>query len=54
MDFRDPPIAFTGIARSLGISATRISQGDKLRDVLSSAIERRAPELIEVVVDDTV
>lgn len=34
MDFREPSVDFTGLARSLGIGATRVSEGDKLRDVL--------------------
>ena len=54
MDFREPSVDFTGIAQSLGVRATRVSEGDKLLDVLSSAIERRAPELIEVLVDGAV
>jgi benzoylformate decarboxylase len=54
MDFRDPPVDFVGIARSLGIRATRVNEGDQLRDILSAANERRAPELIEVIVDSTV
>jgi benzoylformate decarboxylase len=54
MDFREPSIDFAGIARSLGVRATRVCEGDKLLDILSSAIERRAPELIEVLVDGAV
>ncbi|WP_446680513.1 thiamine pyrophosphate-binding protein [Bradyrhizobium erythrophlei] len=54
MDFREPSVDFTGLARSLGIRATRVNEGDQFRDILSAAIERRAPELIEVFVDDAV
>ena len=54
MDFREPSVDFTGVVRSLGIRATRVNEGDQFRDILSAAIERRAPELIEVFVDDAV
>jgi benzoylformate decarboxylase len=54
MDFRDPSVDFTGLARSLGMSATRVHNGDEFREILSAAIERRAPELIEVIVDGAV
>ncbi|MBR0875589.1 thiamine pyrophosphate-binding protein [Bradyrhizobium tropiciagri] len=54
MDFRDPSVDFTGVARSLGMTATRVNNGDELRETLSAAIERRAPELIEVIVDGAV
>ncbi|KGT75262.1 thiamine pyrophosphate-binding protein [Bradyrhizobium japonicum] len=54
MDFRKPSVDFTGLARSLGVRATRVSEGDQFRSILASAIERRGPELIEVIVDGAI
>lgn len=54
MDFREPSVDFTGLARSLGVRATRVSEGDQFRSILASAIERRGPELIEVIVDGAI
>jgi benzoylformate decarboxylase len=54
MDFQDPPVDFTTVARGLGIKAERVSDPAVLRGVLASAIDRRSPTLIEVVVDDSV
>jgi benzoylformate decarboxylase len=54
MDFQDPPIDFVGIARSLGLKAACISDPLELGDSLSSAIGRRAPTLIEVMINGSV
>jgi benzoylformate decarboxylase len=54
MDLREPSVDFTGVARSLGMRATRVNEGNQFRDILSAAIERRTPELIEVFVDGAV
>jgi benzoylformate decarboxylase len=54
MDFQDPPVDFAGLARSLGVDATRVSKGDDFRAILSSTIERRRPALIEVIANNSV
>jgi benzoylformate decarboxylase len=54
MDFIDPPVDFTGIARSLGLEATRVTDPGQLKSVLSSAIGRPGTKLIEVVVNNSV
>ncbi|MFG3593111.1 thiamine pyrophosphate-binding protein [Bradyrhizobium sp. RDI18] len=53
MDFADPAVDFTAIARGLGLEAIRIDAADGL-DVLPSAFKRPEPKLIEVMVDKTV
>jgi benzoylformate decarboxylase len=54
MDFADPPVDFTGIARSLGLEAVRISDPAEIRPKLSDAFARPGAKLIEVMVDGTV
>ena len=54
MDFADPPVDFTGIAKSLGLEAMRISDPAELKPKLSSAFTRPGAKLIEVLVDGTV
>ena len=54
MDFIDPPVDFTGIARSLGLEATRVTDPGQLKSVLSSAFSRPGAKLIEVVVNNAV
>jgi benzoylformate decarboxylase len=54
MDFIDPPVDFAGVARSLGLEATRITEAKDLKSALSSAFRRPGAKLIEVVVDGTV
>ncbi|MGI9435167.1 MAG: thiamine pyrophosphate-binding protein [Geminicoccaceae bacterium] len=51
MDLDDPPIDFTGLARSLGMSAQRIETPDEIRPALSEAVDRRRPTLLEVMVE---
>ena len=53
MDFIDPPVDFTGVAKSLGLEATRHRSG-ALKSVLSSAFSRPGAKLIEVVVSNSV
>lgn len=50
MDFADPTIDFTALARSLGLNATRISSPDEL-DLLAPAFADLSPKLLEVMVD---
>jgi benzoylformate decarboxylase len=54
MDFIDPPVDFTGVAKSLGLEATRVTDPGQLKSVLSSAIGRPGTKLIEVVVNNSV
>jgi benzoylformate decarboxylase len=54
MDFADPPVDFTGMAKSLGLEATRITDAKDLKSTLSSAFNRPGAKLIEVMVDGTV
>ncbi len=55
MDFIDPPVDFTGVAKSLGLEATRVTYPGQLKSVLSSAFyPPRRLKLIEVVVSNSV
>jgi len=54
MDFADPPVDFTGMAKSLGLEAMRITEAKDLKSALASAFRRPGAKLIEVVVDGTV
>jgi benzoylformate decarboxylase len=51
MDFVDPKVDFTALAKSLGVEATRISDPQELKPALTSAFERPGAKLIEVMVD---
>jgi benzoylformate decarboxylase len=51
MDFVDPPVDFTGMAKSLGLEAMRITAAKDLKSSLASAFKRPGAKLIEVVVD---
>ena len=54
MDFVDPPVDFTGIARSLGLEAIRITDPSELKPAMKSAFSRPGAKLIEVVVSNSV
>jgi benzoylformate decarboxylase len=54
MDFIDPPVDFTGMAKSLGLEATKVTDPGQLKSVLSSAFSRPGAKLIEVVVSNSV
>ena len=54
MDFVDPPVDFTGLAKSLGLEAIRITDPGQLKSTLSSAFSRPGTKLIEVVVNNSV
>ena len=54
MDFVDPKVDFTGMAKALGLEAFRISDASELKPKLSVAFNRPGPKLIEVMVDGTV
>jgi len=51
MDFVDPPVDFTGLAKSLGLEALRITEAKVVAPALASAFSRPGAKLIEVVVD---
>jgi benzoylformate decarboxylase len=54
MDFIDPPVDFTGVAKSLGLEAVKVTDPSQLKSVLSSAFSRPGAKLIEVVVSNSV
>jgi benzoylformate decarboxylase len=54
MDFNDPYIDFTGIAKSLGVPGQRVDNPAELRGVLENSFKTPGPKLIEVMVDGTV
>jgi len=54
MDFADPPVDFTGLAKSFGLEAMRITESKDLKPTLAQAFRRPGAKLIEVVVDGTV
>jgi benzoylformate decarboxylase len=54
MDFVDPKVDFVGIAKSLGMEATRITEPGELKSAFKSAFSRPGAKLIEVMVDGKV
>ena len=52
MEFRDPPIDFVGLARSMGVEAHRIEDADDIGPAIAQATRRNGPTLLDVVVDD--
>ena len=52
MEFRDPAIDFTGLARSMGVTAMRITDPDAVAPAIAESIRRNGPTLLDVVVDD--
>ena len=52
MEFRDPPIDFTGLARSMGVTAARITDPDDIGPAISESTRRNGPTLLEVTIDD--
>jgi benzoylformate decarboxylase len=54
MDFVDPRVDFTALAKSLGLEAVCIAKPDELAPALKSAFGRPGTKLIEVMVDGTV
>jgi benzoylformate decarboxylase len=54
MDFVDPPVDFTGVARSLGMEAIKVSDPAQLKATFASAFSRPGPKLIEVMVNNAV
>ena len=52
MDIRDPEIDFTGLARSLGVAAQRVTDPEGIVPALREALQSGRPRLIEVMVAD--
>jgi len=52
MDIRDPDIDFTGLARSLGVPAERVTDPQGIVPALRAAQQAGGPRLIEVMVAD--
>jgi benzoylformate decarboxylase len=53
MDFVDPKVDFTAMAKALGLEAFRITEAKDLKSTLASAFGRPGAKLIEVMVDGT-
>jgi benzoylformate decarboxylase len=54
MDFADPAVDFSGMARALGLEAIKVTDPVALPDILRSACARPGAKLIEVMVDGKV
>ena len=54
MDFENPSIDFTALAKSLGMPAERISEPDALPDALKRAFNSPGPKLLDVLVEGSV
>ena len=52
MEFKDPPIDFTGLARAMGVPAMRITDPDDIGPAIAESTRRDGPTLLDVVVDD--
>lgn len=48
LDVVDPPIDYVGLARSLGVSARRITEPDELTEAIRTSLAGDAPQVIEV------
>ena len=54
MDFKDPPVDFTGLAQSLGMVAERVTDPRQMQASLQRAFASGGPRLVELMVDGTV
>ncbi len=54
MDFADPPVDFSGLAKALGLETIRITKAEDVPSALKSAFGRPGAKLIEVMVDGAV
>ena len=52
MEFQDPPIDFTGLARSMGVTAVTITDADDIGPAIAESTRRSGPTLLDVLVDD--
>jgi len=54
MDFKDPPIDFVGLARSMGVEAHRITEPDQVEPAIRKAVASGGTTLLDVHVVGTV
>jgi benzoylformate decarboxylase len=54
MDFVDPPVDFSGLAKALGLEAIQITKAEDVASTLKSAFGRPGAKLIEVMVEGSV
>jgi benzoylformate decarboxylase len=54
MDFVDPPVDFSGMAKAMGLEAIRITDPAELKPKLTDAFKRPGAKLIEVVLSNAV
>ena len=52
MEFKDPPIDFIGLARSMGVTAIRLTDPGDIGPAVAESTRRNGPTLLDVVVDD--
>jgi benzoylformate decarboxylase len=52
MDFRDPEIDFTKLARSMGVAAQRVTEPRDLKAAVQAAVGSGKPSLVDVVIQD--
>ena len=52
MEFKDPAIDFTGLARAMGVTALQITDPDDIGPAVAESTRRNGPTLLDVVVDD--
>ncbi len=52
MEFKDPPIDFTGLARSMGVVSQQITDPDDIAPAIAESTRRNGPTLLDIVVDD--
>ena len=52
MEFKDPQIDFTGLARSMGVFARQISDPDDIAPAIAESTRCNGPTLLDVMVDD--
>ena len=52
MEFKDPPIDFVRLARSMGVTAMRSTDPDDVGPAIAESTRRDGPTLLDIVVDD--
>ena len=52
MEFKDPPIDFTGLARSMGVTSARVTDPDDIGPAIAQSTRGDGPALLDVMVDD--
>jgi benzoylformate decarboxylase len=51
MDFSDPPIDFSALAASMGVSGQRITEPGEIGPALEAALAHQGPSLLDVIVN---